>query len=508
MDTKPSVQFRSMRRGVKNIISNVDTTLSPQMAHNNFGYWFQEEPAPPPPAPAQGEALLNANETNRFHDFFNQMEVGRFDDSGFMFEDVVHSDNADGWLFHDDPPPPPPPLFQGPTALARPPNRPILPMSNGLIDPFTEIASPHRSAYSQAATTSPTILAAASTLMRNGRSDHHTGLPTNRIRNEFEDSSQPVFDNRASRERAAFDQPSFAGHTRKMIGGHPLSTFTPTQAPMIHNGTGITDQPGIDSLSLARQSLYGPERSLQTSLARSDGGSHLQWGSDGNFANNQFFPPAHLETVAHVTDGLLERVQIFAERTSANSTQTSSPTAQRSKNDGNTAKVVEQITQANTELGHEGEDANISPKWRKRRKARPEVKEEEDAPGDEEEDWQESIPRRGKRQKRTSGKTGKKSTVEMSHKKGRESESTEHRPGRDNLTEEQRRENHILSEQKRRNLIKQGFDDLSELVPGLKSGGFSKSAMLTQAVEWLEALLDGNARLVTQLGEMDGGAGL
>lgn len=233
----------------------------------------------------------------------------------------------------------------------------------------------------------------------------------------------------------------------------------------------------------------------------------MQWGSDGNFANDQFFPPAHLETVAHITDGLLERVQTFAERTSANSTQPSSPIVHRSKNDGNTTNIVDQSTKSKTELRHE-EDDEVSPRWRKRKKVRPEVKEEEDAPGDEEDDWQESIPRRGKRQKRSLGKAGKKATADAKHIKGQDSESTEHKPGRDNLTEEQRRENHILSEQKRRNLIKQGFDDLSELVPGLKSGGFSKSAMLTQAVEWLEALLDGNARLVAQLSELDGGAGL
>ncbi|MCJ1388410.1 hypothetical protein MMC18_001257 [Xylographa bjoerkii] len=507
MDTTRSPQLKSVRHGVKDMTTNVDTTLSSQMANNNFGYWFQEEPAPPPPAPAQGEALLNDNETNRFHDFFNQMEVGRFDDSGFVFEDVVHNGSTEGWLFQDDPLPPP--IFQGSTtALARPPDQPVLPMSSGLIDPFNELASSHRETYSQAATTSPTILAAASTLMRNGRSIHHNSHLTNAVRNQFDESPHTVFDNHTSRDRAAFDQHSFAGHTRKMIGGHPPNAFIPTQATMIHNGTRNMDQPGLDSLSLARQSLYGPERSLQNGLVRPDGGSHLQWGSDGNFANNQFFPPAHLETVAHVTDGLLERVQTFAERTSANSTQPSSPIVQRSKPEGNAANGDEQITKSKTEFVREEEDAKVSPRWRKRRKARPEVKEEDDAPGDEEEDWQESIPRRGKRQKRTLGKAGKKASAEVNHIKGRESDSAEHKPGRDNLTEEQRRENHILSEQKRRNLIKQGFDDLSELVPGLKSGGFSKSAMLTQAVEWLESLLDGNARLMAQLGEMAGGSGL
>ncbi|KAK8200530.1 uncharacterized protein BKA78DRAFT_238518, partial [Phyllosticta capitalensis] len=63
---------------------------------------------------------------------------------------------------------------------------------------------------------------------------------------------------------------------------------------------------------------------------------------------------------------------------------------------------------------------------------------------------------------------------------------------RENLTEEQKRSNHILSEQKRRNLIKNGFTELNELVPGLKAGGFSKSAMLMEAAKFLETMILGN----------------
>jgi hypothetical protein len=82
------------------------------------------------------------------------------------------------------------------------------------------------------------------------------------------------------------------------------------------------------------------------------------------------------------------------------------------------------------------------------------------------------------------------------------------KPARENLTEEQKRSNHILSEQKRRNLIRQGFDDLCTLVPGLKGGGFSKSAMLTQAADWLEEILRGNEILKAQLADMKAVNGL
>ena len=73
---------------------------------------------------------------------------------------------------------------------------------------------------------------------------------------------------------------------------------------------------------------------------------------------------------------------------------------------------------------------------------------------------------------------------------------------RENLTEEQKRTNHIISEQKRRNLIKQGFDELCSLVPELRGGGFSKSAMLLQAADWLEDMMHGNEILKTQLSDL------
>ncbi|EKG17932.1 hypothetical protein MPH_04881 [Macrophomina phaseolina MS6] len=73
---------------------------------------------------------------------------------------------------------------------------------------------------------------------------------------------------------------------------------------------------------------------------------------------------------------------------------------------------------------------------------------------------------------------------------------------RENLSEEQKRSNHILSEQKRRNLIKQGFDELNELVPGLKAGGFSKSSTLMEGAKFLETLIVGNKILRQVLGEV------
>ncbi|KAK0634690.1 hypothetical protein B0T17DRAFT_475413, partial [Bombardia bombarda] len=73
---------------------------------------------------------------------------------------------------------------------------------------------------------------------------------------------------------------------------------------------------------------------------------------------------------------------------------------------------------------------------------------------------------------------------------------------RENLTEEQKRNNHIKSEQKRRTQIKEGFDDLCNLVPKLVTGGFSKSAVLTTAGSWLSDLLEGNRMLAQELKQL------
>lgn len=76
---------------------------------------------------------------------------------------------------------------------------------------------------------------------------------------------------------------------------------------------------------------------------------------------------------------------------------------------------------------------------------------------------------------------------------------------RENLTEEQKRNNHIQSEQKRRNLIKDGFEDLHKMVPELRSGGFSKSNMLVEAVAFMRKLRDDNESLRKHIRSLDNG---
>ncbi|ORY57218.1 uncharacterized protein BCR38DRAFT_354762 [Pseudomassariella vexata] len=64
------------------------------------------------------------------------------------------------------------------------------------------------------------------------------------------------------------------------------------------------------------------------------------------------------------------------------------------------------------------------------------------------------------------------------------------------LTEEEKKANHIQSEQKRRQAIRDGFDRLCELVPGLEGQGRSEGLVLKRSVEYMREQLERRRELV------------
>lgn len=70
---------------------------------------------------------------------------------------------------------------------------------------------------------------------------------------------------------------------------------------------------------------------------------------------------------------------------------------------------------------------------------------------------------------------------------------------RKKLTIEQKRSNHIRHEKTRRGRIRDGFNDLTELVPELRGGTWSRSKILFKSVEWLQTLVERNETLQKQL---------
>lgn len=72
------------------------------------------------------------------------------------------------------------------------------------------------------------------------------------------------------------------------------------------------------------------------------------------------------------------------------------------------------------------------------------------------------------------------------------------------LTEEEKKTNHIASEQKRRQAIRDGFDRLTEMVPGLEGQGRSEGLVLKRTVDYLRQVLEERRQLIRQVEERGG----
>jgi hypothetical protein len=72
------------------------------------------------------------------------------------------------------------------------------------------------------------------------------------------------------------------------------------------------------------------------------------------------------------------------------------------------------------------------------------------------------------------------------------------------LTDQEKKSNHIASEQKRRAAIREGFDRLTELVPGLEGQGRSESVVLQKTVDFMHLKLQERRDLIAEI-ESKGG---
>ncbi|KAK6344810.1 hypothetical protein TWF718_006764 [Orbilia javanica] len=86
----------------------------------------------------------------------------------------------------------------------------------------------------------------------------------------------------------------------------------------------------------------------------------------------------------------------------------------------------------------------------------------------------------------------------------RESLADGKRPERPRLTEEEKKNNHIASEQKRRMAIRDGFDRLTELVPGIEGQGRSESIVLRKTVDYMRKAIEDRRNLIAQVQELGG----
>ncbi|KAI2632412.1 hypothetical protein GGR54DRAFT_583385 [Hypoxylon sp. NC1633] len=243
--------------------------------------------------------------------------------------------------------------------------------------------------------------------------------------------------------------------------------------------------PSNDAETLFADMMFGSAQGL-TGQRQIDT-PELQWGSDSSFVRAQGFVPPE-----HESSELLEqkRLGVLKILSISDSTATTRPSSPLANGEGSNL-----LHDANVDGPVKEEHEEEAPPA-KRRKSRSKAKEEAEEEGED----LSSIPSRAAARKRKS-KADLKGTPDASSAapetagKRRKSTLISGKQPRENLSDAQKRENHIKSEQKRRGAIKEGFDDLCDLVPNLKGGGYSKSTMLSIAGEWLDTLLKGNEEL-------------
>jgi heteromeric Ino2p/Ino4p transcription factor len=72
------------------------------------------------------------------------------------------------------------------------------------------------------------------------------------------------------------------------------------------------------------------------------------------------------------------------------------------------------------------------------------------------------------------------------------------------LSEQEKKTNHIASEQKRRAAIREGFDRLTELVPGLEGQGRSEYVVLKKTLEFMRSKVQERRELIAEIERIGG----
>lgn len=420
---------------------------------------IHDAPYDPPPAPPPGPALLDDTESHMLESFFNTMGSSHLDSTDLLFNGLHHNGETSGGLgfdWVDDLPP----VFEGSST-----SLPMPTMPQG-VDIVSDLF-PGSESRPDMSTTSPEVLAAASMLYHNG---HANGQPPPPLY-----PAQQFPDVLASASQSLSNK-----HSQGLSGTNGVTSRSGSIQKRAH----FEEPPSLSS------EVYfdGTQPPSHEQNARSKIGG-LRWGSDASFVGQTFLAPPNQETEEEVTKTLLHHMECLEPQSSANNTRPASPVR---RTDDVLQEVMDDGVRRNA-LEDEDKSAVDSARPTKR------LKTKQQSEGSENE---EKVPRRASKTKIGNKAPASSSTTISPPAKPRRSQGPDSKQPRENLSEDQKRSNHILSEQKRRNLIKQGFEDLCDLVPELQGGGFSKSAMLIQAADYLEVVLRGNEELRSQLADL------
>jgi len=413
--------------------------------------------------------------------FFDTMGSNHFDSNDYIFEKpMISKQEADAsfaWAEEL------PPTFHGSTTSL--PQTAML--SHGLSNAGYGGKEGVMQTPQEPKMTSAEVLAAASTLVRNGQNIQINGL--------FGGSMFPAPDV-GDRTQEITNIGSSSGAQRLGSYSNMLPALTeqlPSGFPQAKATSAVAS-----GETLFHDMYFGTSGQIRGTVSHTSKPPEIQWGSDVSFLDHGYVAPPNQETEEEVTKTLMHKMECFEPQGSANTTRPSSPVISQRRWQPKGTTSDDGLGADSARSNDEG--AEKKPRLtRKRRKTQ--HKHDENSSGD-------TDHKNAKLKHNTVGPNGKggrqrRSTASDSLSKRRKSQSGEPKPNRENLSEEQKRSNHILSEQKRRNLIKQGFEDLCKLVPELKGGGFSKSAMLIQAADWLEDVIRGNEVLKAQLAGLE-----
>ncbi|RDW90404.1 basic helix-loop-helix domain-containing protein [Aspergillus mulundensis] len=412
-----------------------------------FGYSFHDFPEDIPyePAPASpvGPPLLNDTESNMLDNFLTTINTNPFSND-FWFPASQNDTNGtflSGFDWSNELPP----TFEGSTSSLPP-----------LHPPSFSHRSVEKSFGNMPEQPNPEVVSAASMLFQNGMNNSETNSAY---------GNQPLaFSN------VDYLQLNGTGKERQHTGHMPDRRTSVSSRAHISAGYHTTE------MFFDVQEPISAERQMTAKV------QPLHWGSDSSFMDRGYVAPPDQPDEEQRTKEMMEKLQCLERQSSAANTRPPTPDRRVSHQ---TIPFESEAINQNSGLRKDYVDS-IEDLSHPKKKQRLLVKEEDDEISD-------GITSK-QRTKRSKGSGRRLSTDTV--RKSRPSQSSK---PRENLTEEQKRSNHIHSEQKRRNLIKQGFDDLCTLVPGLRGGGFSKSAVLTQAADWLEDIITGNEQLKKQL---------
>ena len=425
-------------------------------ANSNFPF-----PSPTPPAP--GPSLLDDNESKFLDSFFDGVSSDQFN-YDFFNNAPEGSELGLGW---DELPP----TFMGTTSSFG--QQPQI-GSNGLPDlNFNDMNTQMNAAPSIPPSTSADVLAAA-TLLQNGSNGRSHSMGDGRL---FRSQDMAV--------------PPTNGQLRQQS----MSQYTPSRS-----NTAIQERPA--TADFMRDTFYtdmmfgsqpdGLMRPRPTVNQKID----VRWGSDSGFHTGQnFVAPVSQEKIlalehSHVRVVESAFIETMPGTSSAESTRPSSPVPRHAASHQRTKSL----------------DNDLDTRPRKRRKSKFRDDDDDDDESPASASKQSSKKRKSIKKSSSNDSPGPDSEQSHKRRKSTAAANAAAKASRENLTEDQKRENHIKSEQKRRTLIREGFEDLGELVPGLRGGGFSKSAVLIMAADWLEELIQGNEALRRRLDSMQGRA--